>query len=51
MKFEFPRQIFETLYKILSDGVELLQSDGQTDMMMLTVGLSNYLKAFKIHKA
>jgi len=49
MKFEFPREIFESLYKILPDGVELLQSDGQTDMTKLTVGLSNFSKAFKIH--
>jgi hypothetical protein len=49
MKLEFPREIFESLYKILPDGVELLQSDGQTDMTKLTVGLSNFSKAFKIH--
>ena len=49
MKFEFPRQIFESLYKILPDEVQLLQSDGQTDMTKLTVGLSNFSMAFKIH--
>jgi len=49
MKFEFPQQIFESLYKILPDGVQLLQSDGQTDMTKLTVGLSNFSKTLKIH--
>jgi len=47
MKFEFPREIFESLYKILPDGVELLQSDGQTDMTKLTVGLSNFRRRLK----
>jgi len=37
------------LYTILPDEVQLLQSDGQTDMTKLTVGFSNSSKAFKIH--
>jgi len=51
MKFEFPRQIlkYPSLYKILPDGAELLQSDGHTDMTKLTVALSNFSKPFKIH--
>jgi hypothetical protein len=37
------------LFKILPEGVELLQSDGQTHMTKSTVALRNVSKALKIH--
>ena len=38
-----------SLNKILPDGAQLLESDGQTDMTKVTVAISNFSKEFKIH--